>query len=150
MVWRPASATLSPRSLRNRRLQACLPDRTQPKFYSHGKSMPMILKCRYATVALLAALWALPPASDAARAAERLRVGVSIPAAIAFVPLQVGIEQGIFKKHDIDVERSDLGGAARAHQALAAGSLDLVVAGGPDLALVAKGRHALAVGVITK
>ena len=32
---------------------------------------------------------------------------------------------------------------------VAAGSLDLVVAGGPDLALVAKGRHALAVGVIT-
>jgi NitT/TauT family transport system substrate-binding protein len=112
--------------------------------------MSMISECRYAAVVLLAALWGLLPASDAARAAERLRVGVSIPAAIAFVPLQVGIEHGIFKKHDIDVERSDLSGAARAHQALAAGSLDLVVAGGPDLALVAKGRHALAVGVITK
>jgi NitT/TauT family transport system substrate-binding protein len=84
-----------------------------------------------------------------AHAEEQLRVGVSIPAAIAFVPLQVGIETGIFKKHGLEIVRADLSGAARAHQALAAGSLDLVVAGGPDLALVAKGEHALAVGVIT-
>jgi NitT/TauT family transport system substrate-binding protein len=108
--------------------------------------MQTISRCAVALV--LAALGLLR--ADGARAAETLRVGISIPAAIAFVPLQVGIEHGIFKKHDLDIERSDLGGAARAHQALAAGSLDVVVAGGPDLSLVAKGRHALAVGVITK
>ena len=84
-----------------------------------------------------------------ATAAEELRVGVSIPAAVAFVPLQVGIDRGIFAKHDLVIKRADLGGAARAHQALAANSLDLVVAGGPDLSLVAKGQHALAAGVIT-
>jgi NitT/TauT family transport system substrate-binding protein len=88
-------------------------------------------------------------AAPAARADEPLRVGVSIPAAIAFVPLQVGIETGIFKKHGLDIVRADLGGAARAQQALAAESLDIVIAGGPDLALVAKGQYALAVGVIT-
>jgi ABC-type nitrate/sulfonate/bicarbonate transport system substrate-binding protein len=82
-------------------------------------------------------------------AADTVKVGVSIPAAVAFLPLQIGIETGIFKKHGLEVERADLGGAARAHQALAAGSLDVVVAGGPDLALVAKGQHALAVGVLT-
>jgi NitT/TauT family transport system substrate-binding protein len=87
--------------------------------------------------------------APAARADEQLRVGVSIPAAIAFVPLQVGIETGIFKKHGLDIVRADLGGAARAQQALAAESLDIVIAGGPDLALVAKGQYALAVGVIT-
>jgi ABC-type nitrate/sulfonate/bicarbonate transport system substrate-binding protein len=87
--------------------------------------------------------------SATACADEQLRVGVSIPAAIAFVPLQVGIETGIFKKHGLAIVRADLGGAARAHQALAAESIDLVVAGGPDLALVAKGQYALAVGVIT-
>ena len=84
-----------------------------------------------------------------APAAEELRVGVSIPAAVAFVPLQIGIERGIFSRHGLDIKRSDLGGAARAHQALAANSLDIVVAGGPDLSLVAKGQHARAVGVIT-
>src|SRR5215467_6857691 len=97
-------------------------------------------------VAFAAATFLLP---TLASAAEEVRVGVSIPAAIAFVPLQVGIERGIFAKHGLDIKRSDLGGAARAHQALAAGSLDIVVAGGPDLSLVAKGQHARAVGVIT-
>ena len=38
------------------------------------------------------------------RAAEKLRVGVSIPAAIAFVPLQVGIDTGIFVKHGLEIE----------------------------------------------
>jgi ABC-type nitrate/sulfonate/bicarbonate transport system substrate-binding protein len=99
------------------------------------------------TAVALAAIACLLPGSVSA--AEELRVGVSIPAAVAFVPLQVGIERGIFGKHGLDIKRSDLGGAARAHQALAAASLDLVVAGGPDLVLVAKGKHALAVGVIT-
>jgi NitT/TauT family transport system substrate-binding protein len=101
------------------------------------------------TVLAAAACIGLLGSTAAVRAAEKLRVGVSIPAAIAFVPLQVGIDTGIFAKHGLEIERADLGGAARAHQALAAGSLDLVVAGGPDLSLVAKGKHALAVGVIT-
>jgi ABC-type nitrate/sulfonate/bicarbonate transport system substrate-binding protein len=101
---------------------------------------------RLAAIAL-AVVTILLPAS--ASAVEELRVGVSIPAAVAFVPLQVGIDRGIFAKHNLVIKRSDLGGAARAHQALAANSLDIVVAGGPDLSLVAKGQHARAVGVIT-
>src|SRR3954469_19676284 len=100
-------------------------------------------------VQALLVVCATAAAAPAARADEQLRVGVSIPAAIAFVPLQVGIETGIFKKHGLDILRADLGGAARAQQALAAESIDMVVAGGPDLALVAKGQYALAVGVIT-
>src|SRR4051812_21120059 len=103
-------------------------------------------RTRLAAIALAAMAYLLPaPAS----AAEELRVGVSIPAAVAFVPLQVGIDRGLFAKHGLVIKRSDLGGAARAHQALAAGSIDIVVAGGPDLSLVAKGQHALAAGVIT-
>src|SRR4029077_11916538 len=103
----------------------------------------IVLTCVAAiTLAIVASLM---PAS----AAEELRVGVSIPAAVAFVPLQVGIDRGLFAKHGLVIKRSDLGGAARAHQALAAGSLDIVVAGGPDLSLVAKGQHALAAGAIT-
>ena len=98
---------------------------------------------------LAAVIFALVASVMPATAAEELRVGVSIPAAIAFVPLQVGIDRRIFAKHGLDIKRADLGGAARAHQALAAASLDIVVAGGPDLSLVAKGQHARAVGVIT-
>src|SRR5258706_12230149 len=104
--------------------------------------MPIISKRRSACPPALAlAAWAaLLPVPNAADADELLRVGVSIPAAIAFVPLQVGIDTGIFKKHGLDVERADLGGAARAHQALAAGSLELVGAAGPRLPLGGEGR----------
>jgi NitT/TauT family transport system substrate-binding protein len=103
--------------------------------------MAIISRCIIAAV-LAALAWP-------AHAVEELRVGVSIPAAVAFVPLQVGIDTGIFAKHGLVIKRADLGGAARAHQALVAGSLDIVVAGGPDLSFVAKGQHALAAGVIT-
>ncbi len=109
--------------------------------------MMMLNRLRFGRPALVMAAALL--VSGSARA-ETLRVGVSIPAAIAFVPLQVGIETGTFRSHGLDIERADLGGAARAQQALAAGSIDIAVGGGPDLAIVAKGRHALAVGVITR
>jgi ABC-type nitrate/sulfonate/bicarbonate transport system substrate-binding protein len=104
--------------------------------------MSAVMVYRFRIALLLAALLLPAPAS----AAEELRVGVSIPAVVAFVPLQVGIDRGIFAKHDLVIKRADLGGAARAHQALAANSLDIVVAGGPDLSLVAKGQHALPAG----
>lgn len=102
-----------------------------------------------AALAALAAIAGMGVAAAPAAADEELRVGVSIPAAVAFVPLQVGIDTGVFAKHGLAIKRADFGGAARAHQALVAGSLDIVVAGGPDLAFVAKAQHALAVGVIT-
>ena len=109
--------------------------------------MMMLNRLRFGGPALVMAAALL--VSGSARA-ETLRVGVSIPAAIAFVPLQVGIETGTFRTHGLDIERADLGGAARAQQALAAAASISSVGGGPDLAIVAKGRHALAVGVITR
>jgi NitT/TauT family transport system substrate-binding protein len=91
----------------------------------------------------------LAPPPRRAQADELVRVGVSIPAAVAFLPLAVGIEQGLFKQHGLEVERSDFGGAAKAQQALAADGIDIALGGGPDLAILAKGRHGLAVAVIT-
>jgi NitT/TauT family transport system substrate-binding protein len=96
--------------------------------------------------AIIAALQASP---GIAGAEEVLRVGVSIPAAVAFLPLRVGMDAGMFRRQGLTIERADLGGAAKAQQALAAESLDIAVGGGPDLAIVAKGQHALAVAVIT-
>ena len=89
----------------------------------------------------------LPP--RLAHADELVRVGVSIPAAVAFLPLAVGMEEGLFKQHGLEVERSDFGGAAKAQQALAADGIDIALGGGPDLAILAKGRHGIAVAVIT-
>src|SRR5262249_38256171 len=125
------------------------PNPLTPTLSPAGRGRSAVPRGRAVVTCLAAGILGIVTNLLPATAAEALRVGVSIPAAVAFAPLQVGIDRGIFAKHDLVIKRSDLGGAARAHQALAAGSLDIVVPGGPDLSLVAKGQHARAVGVIT-
>jgi ABC-type nitrate/sulfonate/bicarbonate transport system substrate-binding protein len=55
------------------------------------------------------------------------------------VPLQVGIDTGIFKQHGVDVEAISFAGGPRVQQALTAGSIDIAIGSGPELAFVAKG-----------
>lgn len=83
-----------------------------------------------------------------AAADEVLRVGRPSAAAFTMLPLDVGQKVGIFAKHGITLELSASGGAAKAHQALAAGALDAIVSGGPELALVQRGAPEKAVAVI--
>jgi NitT/TauT family transport system substrate-binding protein len=86
-----------------------------------------------------------------ALADEPLRVGNLVPTSFSFLPLQVGIEQGIFKKHGLDVTRIDFPrGSASGHQALAAGAIDIVAGGGVEMAFIVKGSPAIAVGVVTE
>jgi NitT/TauT family transport system substrate-binding protein len=72
-------------------------------------------------------------------AQEKLRVGKAVAEAFAFVPLDVGVRQGIFKRHGLDVEITSFGGGARLQQALAADSIDIGVSAGPELALLERG-----------
>src|SRR5215813_15262656 len=105
------------------------------------------LACRFAP-ALFAALLCAPPA---ATADEALRVGNLVPTSFSFLPLQVGIERGIFKKHGLDVSKIDFPrGAASGHQALAAGSVDMVAGGGVEMGFILKGAPEIAVAVITE
>src|ERR1043166_3676929 len=85
-------------------------------------------------------------AAQAARADEALRVGNLVPTSFSFLPLQIGIEKGIFKKHGIAFPR----GSASGHQALAAHSVDIIAGGGVEMAFLVKGSPAIAVGVITE
>jgi NitT/TauT family transport system substrate-binding protein len=101
----------------------------------------------------LAAMTALALAclSRMAVADEPLRVGNLVPTSFSFLPLQVGIEKGLFKKHGLDVTRIDFPrGAASGHQALAAGSVDMVAGGGVEMGFIVKGAPELAVAVITE
>ena len=94
----------------------------------------------------LAATLASPACAD-----EALRVGNLVPTSFSFLPLQIGIEKGIFKKHGLDVTRIDFPrGSASGHQALAAGSVDISAGGGVEMAFLVKGSPALAVAVITE
>lgn len=77
--------------------------------------------------------------------AEPLRVGKPQGEVFSFVPLDVGIEEGIFKKHGIEVQEFDLGGAAKLQQALAAQAIDIGLGSGPALSFIAKGAPQLGI-----
>jgi NitT/TauT family transport system substrate-binding protein len=79
-------------------------------------------------------------------AADKLRAGTPEPTAFVFAVLDVAIDGGFFKKHDLDVERLDFGGGAKMHQAMAAGSLDIIVGTGSDMLFLARGAPERGIG----
>jgi ABC-type nitrate/sulfonate/bicarbonate transport system substrate-binding protein len=79
----------------------------------------------------------LVPAS--AWPAEMLRVGKAGREAFSFVPSDVGVRAGIFRKHGVDLEISSFGGDARVQQALTAEGIDIGLGSGPGLAFLVKG-----------
>jgi len=83
----------------------------------------------------LLALWAI---ALPAAAAEPLRVGVPSQGFV-FSPLLIGIEQGIFARHGVTVERQLFSGAAKLTQALTVGATDIVLSGATDAAYSIKG-----------
>src|SRR5262245_45539939 len=74
-----------------------------------------------------------------AQAQTKVRIGKPQAGAFQFVPVDVGIEVGIFKRHGLDVESSDFGGGPRVQQALTAGApeLAMVVKGAPEIGVAA-------------
>ena len=93
------------------------------------------LRAVYAAFAMLAATAALPSLA----CAETLRVGKAGREAFSFVPVDVGVQAGIFKKHGLDIEISNFGGEARLQQGMAADSVDIALSSGPGLAFIVKG-----------
>jgi ABC-type nitrate/sulfonate/bicarbonate transport system substrate-binding protein len=96
-----------------------------------------------AAAALAALVLAVP-----ARAETQVRVGQPQAGTFQFVPLQVGIEAGIFTKHGIAVELSSFSGGPRVQQAIAADSIDIGLGSGPELALAAKGAPEIGVAAM--
>jgi ABC-type nitrate/sulfonate/bicarbonate transport system substrate-binding protein len=86
--------------------------------------------------------------SPGAAAQVKLRVGKAQAQTFAFVPADVGVEAGIFKKHGLDVEISNFGGDAKLLQALSADAIDIAMGGGPTFAFIVKGAPMLAVGAL--
>jgi ABC-type nitrate/sulfonate/bicarbonate transport system substrate-binding protein len=83
-----------------------------------------------------------------AHAAEKLRVGKSVPQAFSFAPTEIGIQTGIFAKHGLDVESIVFQGDAKMQQAAAADSIDIAVGSGPAMAFIAKGAPVMAVAAM--
>jgi NitT/TauT family transport system substrate-binding protein len=92
-----------------------------------------------------AAIAAAALTAGAARAETTLRLGKAQANQFAFVPADVGADTGIFKNNGINLEISAFGGDAKMIQALAAGSIDIALGGGPALATIVKGAPMKAV-----
>jgi NitT/TauT family transport system substrate-binding protein len=97
--------------------------------------------------ALIAALLSCAAPSLGA-AAELLRVGKSVPEAFSFVPLDVGMRVGLFRKYGVEIEASSLSGGAKLQQALAADSIDMGLGSGPEMSAIQKGSPVKAVAAM--
>jgi ABC-type nitrate/sulfonate/bicarbonate transport system substrate-binding protein len=80
-----------------------------------------------------------------ARADIKLAVGKSAPTSESNLAANVGAKTGIFKKHGLDVEVLDFAGGGKMIQALTAGSIDIGVGAGIQMAFIVKGAPMLAV-----
>jgi NitT/TauT family transport system substrate-binding protein len=99
-------------------------------------------------VRLVAAVAAALLLSGAAQAQTKLRVGKAQANQFAFVPTDIGVDAGIFKKRGLDLEVSAFGGDARMMQALTADGIDIALGGGPALATIVKGTPMKAVAAL--
>jgi NitT/TauT family transport system substrate-binding protein len=83
-----------------------------------------------------------------AQAADKVHAGNPSDIAWAFVPLQIGVAEGIFAKYNLDVDVTSFGGDQKMQQGLAAGSIDFGLGGGPAMAFVVKGAPVMAVAAL--
>ena len=98
-------------------------------------------RVRVATVAVFLA--ACMPAPVFAQTA--LTVGKANATSDAIIPVDVGDQLGIFRKHGLDLKIIDFGGGSKMVQALAAGAIDIGDGAGTEMAFIAKGAPMLAV-----
>jgi ABC-type nitrate/sulfonate/bicarbonate transport system substrate-binding protein len=75
----------------------------------------------------------------AAHAADTLRVGKPDATGFDFAILQVGIDAGIFKQYDLEIETVTLSGSAKLHGGMISNSIDIALGAGTDFAFIAKG-----------
>jgi NitT/TauT family transport system substrate-binding protein len=94
---------------------------------------------------VIAALMGLFVTPHAAWALDTIRVGKSVPIAWTFTPLDIGVETGIWAKHDLKLDITSFGGDAKLQQALAADGIDFGVGSGPGMGFAVKGVPAKAV-----
>ncbi len=77
-----------------------------------------------------------------------LRVGKAVPEAFSFVPLDVAVQKGFFKKYGLDVQSIAFAGDAKLQQAMAADGIDLALGSGPGMAFIIKGSPVKAIAAM--
>ncbi len=97
--------------------------------------------------AFLATCTAMVSVANHSHAMDKIRVGVPNGTAFMFAMIDVGIANGTFEKHGIDVEKIAFEGGGKLEQAMAAGSVDIAATGSTDLLFTAKGVPEKAIAV---
>jgi NitT/TauT family transport system substrate-binding protein len=84
-------------------------------------------------------------AASSSLAADKIRAGKATGETWGYLPLDVGVEEGIFAKYGLDVEVTVLSGGARFQQALVSDSIDVGVSGSTAMAQTVKGSPVIAI-----
>ncbi len=104
------------------------------------RSVKHVVLAAVASVALAPALWASPASAE-----TTLTVGKAAANSDAIIPVNVGDQVGIFKKHGLKLKIVDFSGGSKMAQALAAGSIDIGDGAGTEMVLTYKGVPAKAI-----
>jgi len=99
-------------------------------------------------IALLAAAIICACMVEPSLAEETLRVGKAVPESFAFVPLDIGMHEGLFKRNGVGIDEIAFAGDAKLQQAMAADSLDIALGSGPAMAFIAKGAPTKAIAAM--
>ncbi len=107
----------------------------------------MIVSHRLGSRARIAAIMVFlaAAASTPAGAETTLTVGKANASSDAIIPVNVGDQLGIFKKHGLNLKIIEFGGGSKMVQGMAAGAIDIGDGAGTELAFVAKGAPMLAI-----
>ena len=115
-----------------------------------GVSPGLLRFARNDGIKVVAFLCAMLIGVGSAQAVEKIRAGKSIGSLWAFLPLDIGMEKGLFAKYGIEVEISDLGSGAKLQQALASDSIDIGLSAGSDMMASVKGSPVLTVAAFAE
>ena len=99
--------------------------------------MPTTLRKTFAMAAATVLVAAMTLTTAVAQ--TTVRVGKAVPEAFSFVPLDIGMKKGFFKKRGLDVESIAFAGDAKMQQAAASASIEFLLGSGPALGFVTKG-----------
>jgi NitT/TauT family transport system substrate-binding protein len=102
-----------------------------------------VLKAMAATAAAGATTIAMPRIGRAAP--QKLVVGKSIATLLAYTPIDVGLANNFYQKRGLELEVVSFNGAARMHQAIVSGAIDIALGSGASMSDVGKGEPSLCI-----
>jgi NitT/TauT family transport system substrate-binding protein len=102
-----------------------------------------VLKAMAATAAAGATSIAMPRISRAAP--TKLVVGKSIPTLLAYTPIDFGLANNLYQKRGLELEVVSFNGAARLHQGMISGAIDIGLGSGAAMSDIGKGEPSLAI-----